>query len=504
MMTTKKRLLSIVAAAVACVAVAITSLWHFWLPGYVEAAIREAARARGLAVEGLRVARVSLHGLDITGLRMGPGARLTAETISVTYDLAALRARRVRAITVDGAHFELDMPTLASGDSPVAWPSHGGIASNGLLPFERLDIRSAEIVVRATSENTLRAVLDASLAAHEDGTENLDVTGDLLGQPIHITGERRAGVIDVVLSPLRWEFGEREPLSELVSSMMGARPVGLIVIEGRVRIAGGRVDGQLSVRTDALGLNAASGIWSVAGIACDLGLDGISPPRTRGAQTITWASARAGRAEIGGGRIVFAFETPSDVRIEDAGVRIGRNGQIAIAPFTFDMSHPNLALSVTATQLALEDWLELASGGRASGVGELSGHVTLRVRTQPRLRVDVLSGSFHSREGQLRVRDTAALRRLLDSQAATQGEAEIPGLDVGVMERVAASLKDFLYSALDVELVPRGEDLALRTHLVGRGRANAQEIDLNLNVNGFDALVDMAVSMELGMGHAAR
>jgi hypothetical protein len=71
-----------------------------------------------------------------------------------------------------------------------------------------------------------------------------------------------------------------------------------------------------------------------------------------------------------------------------------------------------------------------------------------------------------------------------------------------VQQRIVASLKDFAFDQLSFDLVAAGDGLDLRTHIAGRGRQVPQELDLNVNLNGFDALVDLALRVQLGLARA--
>ena len=169
--------------------------------------------------------------------------------------------------------------------------------------------------------------------------------------------------------------------------------------------------------------------------------------------------------------------------------------------FEFDPGHPRISTTLALDAVPLGGWLDLMSQGRVTGSGRISGLLDSRVRMSPDLHVDFGGGHLQSvGEGTLRFMDDPDTQKMLETHVASAASAgEYQGI---VKQQIIDSLKDFVFRELTFDLIARGASLDLRTHLTGKGRTVPQELSLDINLNGFDALVDIALDAKLGLDRA--
>ncbi|MCA9321612.1 MAG: YdbH domain-containing protein [Planctomycetes bacterium] len=287
-----------------------------------------------------------------------------------------------------------------------------------------------------------------------------------------------------------------DPLANLLETF-GVRLTGKAGIEARLALKGGGPALELIFILEDAGLAGTRGPWSFDHVAARIRVTSLAPLRSAGGQSITWTSGAIGDLVLEQGGVQFAVESPQSILVERATWRMGDRGRFFVHGFRFDPGAPDVTCQLFVEDLGLAKWLEVATLDHARGEGSLNGRILLRIRTSPRLKVALGEGYLYAAgPGAFQIDDAA----LVDDVLQSSGAAGSPG-DYGKLsrQRIVGALQDFAYRSLTFDIVPRAGGLSLQVATEGKGRAVPQEMTLNVNFNGFDDFIALAIGLKLGI-----
>jgi hypothetical protein len=249
-------------------------------------------------------------------------------------------------------------------------------------------------------------------------------------------------------------------------------------------------------------LTASNG-FEVHGIAATLQLFGLPMPVTRQEQIVRWRSVRAGKIAGGPGEASLQLGTGSEVLVRVRQHTTDEIGAIDVRGLRWAPGARTFAATIGLSDVPLQDWLELASGGRITGDGRLSGSFALVLATEPRLAIELKDGRLSAAPG-------GTVRFLDDPETDTlirqhvQQVAVATGHDTLVQDRLVAALKEFRYSDLrfHIDRDDATGGVTLRVHVAGEGRVVPQQLDMDVNLHGFDTAIDTALALKLGFDRA--
>ena len=234
----------------------------------------------------------------------------------------------------------------------------------------------------------------------------------------------------------------------------------------QVIVAGGAVQVGSRVRFD--------------GVSARLDLAELFPLSTRGEQQVRFTRGRLGAVPIDGGSIGLAVA--GAVPALRAEVR-GLGGSLRTSIWTPHRGR----LEVAMANVDVARILPLLSRTRLRGTGRLDGELSLEVQPGSAQPVRVRSGRLTTRGGGRIITRSTRLTATLAARASDSLDQTVARL---IRERIGRALADFDYSRLSIDLAPRGEQLALRADLRGRGHRVPQEISVVLRARGVESLID--------------
>jgi len=213
---------SIVALVLAVIALVV---YVVVLPMVVRHVALGALRDVGLNAPTLEVSNASYDGLQIVNMAEGSD-RLHIGSINVTYRPGEVTKGRVQRIDLDGVQWRV---TLGDGKFDIApfdqLQLKGGGTGDGTLPFEKLRLRSALLIVELHGIE-FHIPIEATVTRGEAGAINLAATIGAAGLPVHVQAS---------LKPSR--------AGGVMSLQATARGAGInIKADGSVDPATGRVD----------------------------------------------------------------------------------------------------------------------------------------------------------------------------------------------------------------------------------------------------------------------
>lgn len=257
------------------------------------------------------------------------------------------------------------------------------------------------------------------------------------------------------------------------------------------------------VTLDDVSLAGSNG-FSLAGLAAAAKVSGLPLPTSLGPQQVRWRSAQLAALKVGEGSAQFELQQGLQLLARVEQKTTDGTGTITFSGLRYTAGAGSVPAHVAFDRVPLQEWLEALSEGRITGEGRLSGDVDLVFVWAPRLDVDLKGGRLTSVDGGVvrfldDVETKEMIRQHVDQVAAATGHDNV------VKERLVGALEDFAYSALDfrIERDPAGA-VTLRVHTSGKGRRVPQEITLDVNLRGFDAAVDTALAIKLGLDRARR
>lgn len=513
--------------------------WFWVVPRVVEAMLLSQLQQRGF--EGVEVAstEVGFGHVTVRDLRLytaaAGGGTLTIATATAGFTWGDLLHQRIDTLVLDGPTW---IPAPPPGRSP-------GPLADGLRRLEAAvaEPRSAsplpQLPLRRVSIHGGRITVPVG-----DGMTSVTVAGTLAVAERDWRIEAEAGVGTQKLSALLQLHGEQQPAAgTVVLQLLGPTPFAL---EGPCRLgweAGGSLltvelrrrpgafevalpdstwtgDGevQLQARVPFADLAAAeltlrlAGVriastngFLVQGLDSEVHLQGLPISTSTGAQQARWQQARFAAIEAGSGSAEIELRRGPELRLGFSQRTPDEVGVVSIGELRLLPGMVRFPATIAFDQVPLQQWLEQLSGSRVTGEGRLSGSLTLVVRTQPTLGLDMQTGQLSAVAGGfVRFLDDAAtdsmIRQHIEQIAASTGQGAV------VQERLVAALKEFVFTVLDFRIEPdaAGDGVTLRVHAVGQGRQVPQPLDLDINLRGFDTAVDTAIAIKLGLDSKQR
>lgn len=511
--------------AVALLGLAIAIIHWLILPAVARAQVRSAFRHLGAPVASFEIERTSLAGLRLTGVRLGERPWLTAAVVDVHYNLNAIWTGRLRSIEVHDLQW-----TVSRNDHQVdlgfAFQRRDSGHDRIDLPFERLIVRRGAVRLQGFGELD-GAEFDLNIARRPEGADarvdirHINVSDAALPGP-QVVAELKGSLISAAAD---WEIVESEPIrlradvaiddgglnGEIVADMppvelndlgrVRSLISGLREFElggtwsGRARLAFGDGGMKSHIRLSARRASLAREGWpvNVASFNGDFTIDSLNPFLMTQKQRLEVDEASWGQLPIDNGIIEFSVPEPQTLSIARADWSMAGYGQFTAQPFEIALDGPQFATRISMADLELEDWLTLLSDGRVRGYGRLQGWADVAYPPQARRGAFVGSGMLRAQsDGWIETADRDLVERVIAGSDAFL--APDPRLNE-VRDRLVAALQDFAFSRLVIELVSQPDGVSARVETTGVGRTGPQpqEVDLNLNMNGFDQLVNAAI-----------
>ncbi len=293
------------------------------------------------------------------------------------------------------------------------------------------------------------------------------------------------------------------PFGAIVKRRSGVALTGVVSARGRIVLDRGRIEPEVVIGLSQAEVSYQEDTIALGNVNAEVTIDSF-PPTTPGGQRVSWESARFGKIDFGAGLVEFQLERGNAIAVEQIRVRTLPRGEVWAHSFRVHPANLDLAIELYCQDVSLSRWLTIFAEDKASAEGQLSGRLPIRIRTKPKLRIDFSPGYLTAAPGGwFRVHDMRAVTELLDEHMPSiVGETDYSQV---VKERVVQALRNFEYSTLRFEIIQNEWNQTLRIKASGRGREipaglkNAQELDLTVNVNGFDTLIETALAMKLGI-----
>ncbi len=521
----------------------LAALWFFVVPEVLANRLAAALEDAGLANAHVQVERLSWRELVLAPIRCGDDATLHIARLHVTFTPAELLDRRVEIVALDGVEWRLaargatglslaPFDRLTANDSK---PPSGTLLAELpaiRLPMQRLTLRDLRIVPPKGSripELTGSAVLEqnatrltASLTMAM-GAQELSVAGSLRSgsaigevrvhvgdceQPLALTGtlgirsvqDGRVAELKLASNP-DFRLGWRR--RSLVAT--GTR----ILWSAAVTEAAGStrtMQSALRIETAPGGKLALAGAWpeSLAGFELhgfELGIDwpDLTEPRSAPRQRLRWQQIKLGDMGIRAGNCVFAIEG-HELVVANLRWTMEDGGEIQTGAFRVGPDTSKLSLGLTVRNLSLQSWCDMLGKDKVAATGRVSGRLRASVAWRPRLRVRLLAGHIATtRPGILRVSDDEDTTKLLEAHVDQIARRVSPEHHELIKRRIFGALRDFAFERLAFDVLPHAEDLTLAVHLKGKGRRVPQELDLNVNLNGINSLLNLALDLKQGV-----
>lgn len=469
--------------------VLLVVVWFFVVPRAIVALV--AGTLRDAGVQQTRIgsvhvgpSRLEMQNVQLAGSTDADG-EITIASVVAEFSIGDLFAGRIDSLVVDGVVWTRaaspDRGASPFGTTATIGGSDGAPATlPSALPLRRCELRNVAIGRRdAAADDRLR--LDASLDAAATSWR-----------------------IDAKLALATHRATVRADLQRDANAFVGdvaVRDTGgaEIVLDGKVRIDPS--EPFVALRFDDASV-AVNGL-QINGLAAEVRVDGFAAPRTREAQTLRWRELRAGAIAAGSGEATFDLVAGPVVAASVTQRTVDGAGSITVRDLRWTPGQSRFPMSIEVHDVPLREWVELASSGRITGDGTLHGDLDVVVAIAPRLAIDLHGGHLGAAPGGI-VRfldhpDTDVLIR-----QHVQAIAASTGHDALVQERLIAALKEFRYSALEFvfDRDTANDDTTLRVHLAGAGTNVPQQLDMDVNLHGFDTALDTALAIKLGLDRA--
>jgi len=525
-------------AGVAAAAAVLGAAWVWILPKVVETKLLASLRELGFAAADLESLRVGFGHATVRNMRLGSGephtGTLVIATATARFSLADMYNQRIDSLVLDGAVWNRsDLP--GRGASP--FDSLRGRGALGTGPGHALpDLHIRHIGIRGGTIETPASRsfptigLDASLTAgapwHIEidasvGTHRIHASADMRDERHQASGTialRGPGTTPITLTGTCQLAANEQGRSLVLALRREPGPFQLDVAEATWSGDGGLelqadipfahlVDSALALRLDGFDLASTTGI-AIHGLSTDMHLLGLPVPISSGPQEVLWRDVQFGEFRGGTGNAQIHLDDGAQVRVKIHQRADDDQGSIDIGGLRWAPGTTSFPATVAVDQMPLQQWLEVLSQQQITGEGRVGGTLSVVVHTAPRLSVDMLTGGLAAAPGgTVRFLDDAETEELLlehvSSIAAATGHEKV------VQQRLVEALKDFSFSVLDFRIEPDAGDpdagdkgVTLRVHAVGQGTKVPQQLDLEVNLHGFDTAVDTAIALKLGLDRA--
>ena len=465
----------------------LAGVWFVGVPRVVEGIAVAKLRDAGFAdtrIEGVSVGlgRIEARGVQLAG---GDAGEVAIPVATAEFEFGDLFAGRIDSLTLHRAVWTLPAATPERASAPPP-ASDAGRRFQGLpsLPLRRFVLAGAEI--RKGGDDAADRVSVDGVLEVAGSTWRIDTKAGFAENTIAVTGT-----------------ADTDGSAIVGSVQLRGSGAGDVALDGAFRVD--PADQRIELRFDDASF-VASGA-QMSGIAADLQLHGLPMPRSREPQTVRWQELRVGAIVAGSGYATFELLDGPEVRMRLVQRTADAEGSIAVRDLRWAPAEKSFPMSIDVHDVPLREWLELASNGRISGDGKLSGELAIVLNTAPRLSIELRGGRLAAAPGGtvrfLDDPDTDSLIRQHVEQIAASTQH-----DTLVQERLVAALKEFRYSALEFALDPvepaagAPDGVTLRVHLAGEGTKVPQQVNMDVNLHGFDTALDTALAIKLGLDRA--
>jgi hypothetical protein len=276
-------------------------------------------------------------------------------------------------------------------------------------------------------------------------------------------------------------------LEVLIRRFVPIRVAGGLDVKAQLDPCSPTLAGEATVRLTNLTAKESEGKAALFDINGSITLAGLSPITTRGQQVITWKRTKLGKRSFGNGSLVFRSDSPGVVEVLRSRLDLG-GGTLRTSAFLLNPKDLDIETTVFAKGISLRRWLPVVSKGKARGRGKLSGKLDWRLRWRPEMELELTGGHLRAEgRGHFAINDREWLRTALKRYAAGFG-ADGDKSDL-IKDRLIGALLDFGYKTLSVKILQRRSPI-LRVATQGKGRQIPQELDLTLNVSGYQDLIN--------------
>lgn len=530
----------------------LVAAWFFIAPSAVESLLLRTLAKQGIAHPRLRVTSLTLGALEVRDITLGAEDSLRVDRLCATFGWRSAFERRLETLTIEGLDWSLGsgerrlrpfdtLTTESSGAAPTAALPRLPVDALSLVraqvrlpskgPLSQLDVTGtiesdedrlhADIAVRAKDGQILKLRSDLvgrAGTAEARGTTSLEIGSPTT--PLQMTG----------VTELRLEDGTRRFSAALHSSPNSGPNSGptskedenaFEVHAGSTRVSGvarialairfGLADwraGDAELRLDEATLSVGEKfrIEDLSGRASLTRLGGRRPVESDPASIdqSSWRRIKIGETEFGPGWAHYTLSARPSIQVLQAQCALIDQGKLWIDAFHFAPEDDIIKARVRVEDLDLDDSLRLMTSGRVSGDGRLAGTVDAELRLKPTLGLVLHHGKFGTAgAGQLRIAKDSETERLVRMHARRVAKSMRTGREREVEDRLVDTLRNFAYTELSFEVAPNPEQSStLRVHAAGKGVEVPQELDMNVNFNGFDQLVELAFGIKFGLDRA--
>ena len=344
-------------------------------------------------------------------------------------------------------------------------------------------VQAGAISIPAVSARIHGRPTKLTIDAHAQLTKSasVSVSAELTGR-----GTRRRCPVKLDLPQARIEAGDR--VATWIGDLVPVKITGSLSLSARQDPCGPAPDaeGQLQLA----GVTATHDWGTLVGLRGTLAFQGLRPIQATSWQRLQWTRTTLGERALGPGSVVFRSREPGVFEVQKATLNVG-GGSLRTSDFVVDPEQIEIATTLFARQLSVKKWLPIVSRGRARGTGTLSGRLGVRLRWTPQLQLKLFSGHLSSDGGgNVAILDSTWLRRALVRYAANIGLGDSKS-DL-IKDRLVGALMDFDYTTLALRIKPESPP-RLQVTAKGKGRRLPQELELTVNVRGFEQAFNPAL-----------
>lgn len=267
------------------------------------------------------------------------------------------------------------------------------------------------------------------------------------------------------------QITERNQPADVFGALTGVKLGGTVAMDGRLAIAGSRIDPRITLRLEEVSVESKKWDISADGVAATVTLNQLTPPATPGDQRISVRHAKLGKLEVSDGSLAFRVEGPKSMFIEQTSWGWS-GGRLYSHAIRLDPSDPKIELALFADHLQLQELAELVAPGAIRGAGTLYGRLPVAI-AWPEISYGEAFLYAEPGLGRLQVLDMSGILQRLPAEA--QG-----------------ALRDFEYTVLKAKLMVGGT-ATIRLRGTSRDPAFPREIILDINIYGIDGLLDAAI-----------
>lgn len=462
--------------SMAMASLAIGGTLAFGMPGMSADAVVE---LQGATVSG---ADASAATAEVDSLRLAGRYASAREPAEASWHVTAL----LDAPRVELPGPELDLIGLRV---EIPWQSgddDGAGASEGAFQIDGLHWRDHEWVGPSGSVWASGASLGVLAGWNPAGDIHLEMKGQLESAGGELLADATFDLSEIAL-------GEEPALEEFLPPDLVSLARGSVAANGTVAWCQGRLQPDLTVRLDGVGVESAkydAGIENLHAVVRIDGLGGANGVTTPGAQELRFDRARLGKIEATAGAIDFSVEGTRSILVERANWGWA-GGRLFVHALRVDPRDPGVEFELFGDGLELDELLVLIPGGGVSGTGKIHGRLPVSVRWP---EISYGSGYLYGEPGGGEVligRDSRAGAFLLES--ALPGGTDVVGQ---VRERIKAAIGHFEYTVFRTLFVDEEGVLSARIHLEGEGVDNGQPMVLDLNVHHIDEALNGLLIMK--------